>query len=85
MDISNANLAILLDFLGSHPFLTWSALWLVWIVVPIVSKILSFYIRTLRLISILFRGWPPAHLDADGDHPPPPVIKKSEENSNRTS
>lgn len=32
-------------------------------------------VRVLRAIKVLLRGWPPAHLDADGDWrpvPPPP-------------
>jgi hypothetical protein len=29
-------------------------------------------VRMLRTINIIFRGWPPAHLDADGDWQPMP-------------
>ena len=31
------------------------------------NLIFKFYNRLLRFIVILFRGWPPEHLDADGD------------------
>lgn len=34
------------------------------------SLILSFYIRTMRTIKVVFRGWPPPHIDADGDWKP---------------
>lgn len=32
-----------------------------------VNGILRFFIRFFRLLIVSFRGWPPSHLDADGD------------------
>jgi len=33
-----------------------------------VNGVLKITSRVIRMIVILFRGWPPNHLDADGDH-----------------
>jgi len=33
----------------------------------IISVLFRLPIRTLRCISVMFRGWPPTHCDADGD------------------
>lgn len=43
-----------------------------------ILKILIFYIpnRIVRSINIIVRGWPPPHLDADGDWKP----EKEEDN-----
>lgn len=32
-----------------------------------VNGILRLFSRFFRLLSVSFRGWPPSHLDADGD------------------
>ncbi len=60
------------QFAGEHWFLTWSAMWLLWGVyalLEIAFRRLLFTLpnRLLRTIKVLFRGWPPEHLDADGD------------------
>lgn len=34
--------------------------------------------RILRTVKVCARGWPPAHLDADGDWKPRPKPKKEE-------
>lgn len=56
------------DFFHHHPFLAWCALWLLWpagwIILTIVIRLPN---RILRCINIVTRGWPPEHLDADGD------------------
>lgn len=61
-------------FAGEHWFLTWCALWLVWGLVWLAgtAMLVSFRAinRVLRTIMVAIRGWPPAHLDADGDWPP---------------
>jgi len=36
----------------------------------VVNGIIKISSRFLRLLMILFRGWPPEHLDADGDWKP---------------
>ncbi len=33
----------------------------------IANGFLRIYGRFIRMIIVLFRGWPPSHLDADGD------------------
>ena len=60
------------DFWNLHPFLAWCALWLVWGVIPIAGMVLSLFIRTYRVVMVGVRGWPPGHLDADGDWKPAP-------------
>lgn len=65
----------LLTFANDHWFITWCALWLVWgvlwlasVSIAIVTDLIrSIIIRTYRLIMVVCRGWPPVHLDADGD------------------
>lgn len=64
------------EFWSEHWFLAWCALWLGWgifwiaaIVISTASKLTN---RILRSINIAIRGWPPAHLDADGDWKPEP-------------
>ena len=64
------------EFWGDHWFLSWSALWLVWGVVwmpvAIASVVARLANRVLRTIKVACRGWPPEHLDADGDWRPLP-------------
>lgn len=36
----------------------------------IVNMTIRIISRILRTINVLSRGWPPDHLDADGDHKP---------------
>lgn len=58
----------------NHGFLAWCALWLVWGVVWLVAVAFEIGFRLLnrimRTIRVCARGWPPAHLDADGDWRP---------------
>lgn len=49
------------DFWNAHPFIAWCALWLLW-------AVFALAVQVLRTIRVLFRGWPPPGLDADGDH-----------------
>jgi hypothetical protein len=47
-----------------HPFLAFCELW----VIGCVAGVIGFTIRRfLRALTVLLRGWPPAHLDVDGD------------------
>ena len=55
------------EFLDEHWFIAWCALWLVWGIIPLVEIIFRLANRILRTIKVIFRGWPPEHLDADGD------------------
>ena len=48
----------------------WLAFWALYGVYGLLSILAFTYRRTLRLLIVLFRGWPPAHLDADGDWKP---------------
>jgi hypothetical protein len=33
----------------------------------VVNGIINLFSRFFRMIMVLFKGWPPSHLDADGD------------------
>lgn len=73
----------LLSFAREQRFLTWCALWLIWgvfwfagVAIEVTARLVS---RTFRATMVAARGWPPAHLDADGDwRPAPKVVAKSE-------
>ena len=45
----------------------------------VMQLILTLVSRLLRTIKVLIRGWPPAHLDADGDWPPTDKSEDEEE------
>lgn len=66
--------ALILNFASEHYFLTWCALWLAWAPFLLVVIVLNFTLRivigTYRALVITLRGWPPAHVDADGDRKP---------------
>lgn len=53
-------------FATDHPFFT---LILILFMYGSVGIFRSIVIRITRTIMVTFRGWPPAHLDADGDWP----------------
>ena len=63
-------------FWSEHWFLAWCALWLlwgvIWLPVALASVLAKLANRILRAINIACRGWPPSHLDADGDWRPLP-------------
>lgn len=59
-------------FWSQHPFLAWCALWLLWGAVCIVLTVLNLAGRVIRFGMVATRGWPPQHLDADGDWKPKP-------------
>ena len=60
----------LLSFADHHWFLTWCALWLLWPFFMLPSLVFRIINRAYRMVNIALRGWPPAHLDADGDWKP---------------
>lgn len=66
-------------FFHEHWFLAWCALWLgcgaAWVVVSVVGVFSMLANRLLRTVKVVLRGWPPAHLDADGDWRPAPKSK----------
>jgi hypothetical protein len=51
----------LLQFASESPYLTFGVAWL--------ASALAFRVvnRILRTVKVAVRGWPPPHLDADGD------------------
>lgn len=58
----------LMVFAGAHPVLTFfMGLILASVVTAPFRYAFRAYNRTLRSRNIQARGWPPAHLDADGD------------------
>lgn len=66
----------LLKFADDHWFILWCFGFLawapVWLAAVLIGLVRSLYIRTCRLLVVALRGWPPAHLDADGDWKPNP-------------
>lgn len=55
-------------FAGEHPVLTFFLACLAaWVIGCVGSLLLN---RPLRTLKVLVRGWPPSHLDADGDWKP---------------
>lgn len=63
------------EFVNTNPFITWCALWLVWLVAPLTNLVFTFVIgRPMRFLLVALRGWPPVHLDADGDFKKPDEI-----------
>lgn len=51
----------LIEFASDSPWLTF---FLAWLLVDLLMKVIG---RGYRTIMVSVRGWPPAHLDADGD------------------
>lgn len=51
-------------FALNHPVVSLFMCW------SIVGAIRAIVVRMLRLVMVACRGWPPAHLDADGDWKP---------------
>ncbi len=59
---------ILLDYMAANPFSAcFMACLLACLLAEIARMIFKILNRMLRSLNILFRGWPPEHLDADGD------------------
>lgn len=56
---------LIFDFMGEHPWQTFFIL--VFFGGGILNLILYMWRRLLGTINICVRGWPPEHLDADGD------------------
>lgn len=54
----------LLDFCGDHPWLFLFSLWAVCSVVAYPFKLINRWIRHRNIVAA---GWPPFHLDGDGD------------------
>lgn len=59
------------DFMNNHPFIS---LFICWAITAVIAR---FIVRISRVAMVGSRGWPPAHLDADGDWKPEP--KEEEE------
>ena len=61
----------IVEFFNNHYFIAWCALWLGWPILHLAKLLLfSLPVRILRTLNVVFRGWPPEHLDADGDFKP---------------
>ncbi len=56
----------LLSFAGDHPILAF------FLICSVYYLLRFIVIRGYRTINVVCRGWPPAHLDADGDWKPDP-------------
>lgn len=57
------------NFASNSPFLTF---FLACIVGGVIRAAFRLITRLYRMIMVASRGWPPAHLDADGDWKPTP-------------
>lgn len=62
----------ILNWIGVHwvigTFLAWMLIWGVsWVIIVALEVFLKVSNRILRSINIALRGWPPEHVDADGD------------------
>lgn len=57
------------DFAGKHWFL---AIFMILFVCGVLRLVVYSFMRLCRLLVVLVRGWPPAHLDADGNWKPEP-------------
>lgn len=68
--------ADLLKWAGEHWFLTFVAMVLMYGVAWIAFYSLR---RSLRALMVVCRGWPPEHLDAEGDWKPNPIEPEKEE------
>lgn len=44
----------------------------------IINCIIKIYGRTMRCLMVRKHGWPPSHLDADGDWKPEPKINEDD-------
>lgn len=58
------------EFMSNSPWLTFFLA--LWVVLPLASWPFRLMSRLIRHANIRARGWPPPHLDADGDHKPEP-------------
>lgn len=57
----------LYEFVGDSSFLTWCALWLGWGVVVLAITLFEMPMRLVKAATIMLRGWPPTHVDANGN------------------
>jgi len=57
-------------FASDNPWLTFFLAWIAaWVICHFGNLLIN---RTYRTIKVCVRGWPPSHLDADGDWKPEP-------------
>lgn len=64
---------VLVKYSVESPWLTFFlALFALFLAESILKVARSLFIRLCRVVAVACRGWPPAHLDADGDFKPQP-------------
>lgn len=67
------------QFMGEHWFIAWCLSWAIWgvfwLIGAICNMIFTLINRLIRMVVVCVRGWPPAHLDADGGWKPAPEEK----------
>lgn len=68
--------AFMLMLAEEQPLLTFLVGWLAFLLAAMVKTLI---IRTYRVLIIAIRGWPPAHLDADGDWRTAPKVETTTE------
>lgn len=66
-------------FAEQHWFLTFVLIYCGYLLLIAALKFVLWYLpnRLLRTINVCVRGWPPAHLDADGDWKPEPKAQQA--------
>ena len=68
------------DWIDNHSFLAFLVICFGSTLIYAAIKVSALVLRGLvRMPAILIRGWPPAHLDADGDWAPAPKETKKPE------
>jgi hypothetical protein len=60
------------QFMSDSPFVTLCVVYMV------TSTFFRCWNRVLRHLNVRSKGWPPAHLDADGDFKPEPEPEKDD-------
>ena len=64
------------DALEAFGALNWFGMFLAtWLIGCTTSVIAKLIYRLFRVVTVTVRGWPPAHLDADGDWKPLPKLR----------
>lgn len=63
-------------FVFEHPVLSTVILLLPLVLLICIDHVEPLVMRFTRMVQILVRGWPPEHLDADGDRHFPPCDRK---------
>ena len=71
--MTDANFTLLMGWATEHWWLAfWLVLWAMCFAYGLMAFAGKLVNRVFRMCMVLLRGWPPAHVDADGDWRPAP-------------